>query len=248
MEIAAHRGVSSLAPENTLVAFKQAIQAGCKWVELDVQLSMDKVPVVFHDNTVDRCTNGNGLISEMTLEGLKLLDAGQWFSKEFINEPIPTLSEILLLAKQTKLHINIEIKYYPEDDLMLLCQEVARVINESNIPFSQLLFSCFNTEALKIMQRIQPQIRRGQLWEKVPHNALAVLREIDAYSAHCQYQFLTEQQAILIKKHHYKLICYTANQPEEVRKHRDWGVDIMITDTPQSYFEISKLDSYYSIM
>ena len=238
MKIAAHRGVSSLAPENTLAAFNKAVEFGCEWIELDVQLSSDEIPVIFHDNTVNRCTNGKGLISGMTLESLKQLDAGQWFSEKFINERIPTLSEMLLLAKQTKLNINIEIKFYPKDDLELLCQKIIQVINESEIPYSQLLFSCFNSKAIKIMQRIQPQIRRGQLWEKIPEDALDILSELEVYSVHCDHRFLNEQQAKLIKQNNYKLICYTANQPEEVKKHRDWGVYLMITDTPQSYFDL----------
>ena len=195
MKLAAHRGVSSLAPENTLAAFNKAVEFGCEWIELDVQLSSDEIPVIFHDKTVNRCTNGKGLLSEMTLENLKSLDAGHWFSEKFTNERIPTLSEILQLAKQTKLNINIEIKFYPKDNLELFCQKIIQVINESEVPCSQLLFSCFNTKVIEIMQRIQPQIRRGQLWEKIPEDALDILSKLEAYSVHCDHRFLYEQQA-----------------------------------------------------
>ena len=115
MEIAAHRGVSSLAPENTLSAFQKAAAMGCEWIEFDVQLTQDGSPVVIHDKTVERCTNGVGIVSEMTLKELKLLDAGSWFSKEFCNETIPTLEEVLSLAKKYNMSVNIELKTYPEN-------------------------------------------------------------------------------------------------------------------------------------
>ena len=80
MKLTAHRGLSSLAPENTLSAFKKAIQFGCDSIELDVQLSADHIPVVFHDQTVNRCTNGQGKVSDLTWHELRLLDAGLWFN------------------------------------------------------------------------------------------------------------------------------------------------------------------------
>jgi len=235
MKTTAHRGASSLAPENTLAAFMKAVELGCEWIEIDVQLSLDKVPMVIHDRTVDRCSNGTGAIANLTLSNLKQLDAGQWFEQAFAEERIPTLAETLYLAKNNGLKVNIELKLYPQDDLHMLCEKVNEVIIEANCTSSQLLFSSFNSEALKVMQRLQPQIRRGQLWDKIPTDALSRLKEINAYSVHCNYRFLTELQAQQLKKSDYQLYCYTPNQPELVQQHWHWGVDMMITDKPQAY-------------
>jgi glycerophosphoryl diester phosphodiesterase len=235
MNIIAHRGASSLAPENTLAAFNKAAVLGSQWFELDVQLTLDKVPVVFHDQTVERCTNGTGVLSQMNLQTLKLLDAGLWFGEAFRDEKIPTLEETLDLAKTLKLNINIELKLYPEDDPILLCKYVNEVIIRSNIPSSSLLFSSFNFDALEYMHQHQPAIRRGLLWDEIPDDALDYLNKIDAYSVHCDAQLLTEEKAKWVKLQAYQLYCYTVNLPEQAQQLWSWGVDMVFSDTPQHY-------------
>jgi len=235
MKIAAHRGVSSLAPENTLSAFKKAAEMGCEWIELDVQLSVDNIPVVFHDQTVQRCTNGIGLVSEMKLSELKSLDAGSWFSETFRGEQIPTLEEVLQLAKQHQINVNIELKIYPEDDVPLLCDQIKLAISEAGIPLSSLLFSSFDMDAMKYMHQSQPTIKRGQLWETVPQDAHQHLSQIEAYSVHCDHRFLEEAHAKQLKQQGYKICCYTANVPEQVHPHKRWGVDMVFSDMPQVY-------------
>ncbi|GEA59065.1 glycerophosphoryl diester phosphodiesterase [Vibrio comitans] len=231
----AHRGVSSLAPENTMAAFKLVKEQGSQWIEIDVQLSADGVPMVIHDQTVNRCTNGRGKVSEMSLSQLKMLDAGGWFGDMYVGERIPTLAETLMYVKEAGHDLNIELKVYPGDNVHALCDKVKLVIDESEIPLSQILFSSFDNEALHQMMRILPLVRRGQLWQKIPDDAYSLLHKIEAYSVHCDYRFLTEQKAQLIKEAGYQLYCYTPNFPELVEKHWQWGVDMMITDDPKAY-------------
>jgi len=235
MKVTAHRGVSSLAPENTLAAFKKTAEMGYQWIEIDVQLSGDQIPVVIHDQSVDRCTNGTGIVAKLSLEKLQSLDAGSWFSEAFKHEHIPTLEQTLILARNNKLKVNIEIKLYPEDDIELLCEKIKEVIVALNIETTQLLFSSFELAALKKMQTLLPAIPRGLLWSVMPENGLDLLTEIDAFSVHCHYRHLTAQQALAIKKAGYNIYCYTPNNPEEVSEYWHWGVDMMITDYPQAY-------------
>ena len=91
----AHRGASAYAPENTLAAFGQALRLGCHAVEFDVRLSRDRVPVVIHDATVDRTTNGRGAVRNMSVAELQRLDAGAWFGPQFAGARVPTLDEAL---------------------------------------------------------------------------------------------------------------------------------------------------------
>ncbi|GAD80403.1 glycerophosphoryl diester phosphodiesterase [Vibrio ezurae] len=231
----AHRGVSSQAPENTLSAFALAAEKGCQWIEIDVQLSSDGVPMVIHDDTVNRCTNGCGKVREMTLSQLKKLDAGLWFGKQYQDEPIPTLLETLDFVQQTNINLNIELKVYPQDDVALLCKMVDEVIKVSGIAPTQILFSSFHTQALARMQKVLPEVRRGQLWQKIPKDAISILRDLQAYSVHCDYRFLTPATAQQIKEFNYQLYCYTPNFPELVDDYWRWGVDMMITDVPQAY-------------
>ena len=93
--VVAHRGYSARYPENTASAFDAAISAGADMIELDVCITKDRVPVVIHDQTLERTTDGAGMVSEFNLSELKKLDAGSWFSPEFKGESIPTLEEIL---------------------------------------------------------------------------------------------------------------------------------------------------------
>lgn len=233
----AHRGLSSQAPENTLAAFKLAVEKGCDWIEIDVQLSSDNVPVVIHDQTVNRCTNGSGKVREMSLSQLEMLDAGLWFGEEYREEPIPTLLDTLLYVKNAGVNLNIELKVYPQDDIQQLCQKVKEVIELVAISDSRILFSSFETQALQEMKQLLPEVRRGQLWQSIPDDAMQVLQRIGAYSVHCDYRFLTEQLAQDVKAAGYQLYCYTPNFPELVSDYWRWGVDMMITDTPQAYLE-----------
>jgi len=100
-KIIAHRGASGDAPENTLAAIKMAADHGATWIEIDVNISRDAVPVLFHDDGLSRCSNGKGLVIEHTLTSLQSLDAGAWFSDKFTGERIATLDECLALALET---------------------------------------------------------------------------------------------------------------------------------------------------
>jgi glycerophosphoryl diester phosphodiesterase len=95
----AHRGAAKWAPENTLAAVKKAIELGYPYIELDVRYTRDRIPVIMHDRTVDRTTNGSGLLHKLTLDEARQLDAGSWFGAEFANERVPTLEEVLAMAR-----------------------------------------------------------------------------------------------------------------------------------------------------
>ncbi|NBD17686.1 MAG: glycerophosphodiester phosphodiesterase [Cyanobacteria bacterium] len=106
----AHRGYSAMAPENTLASFQAALKQPIVGVEFDVHLSADGIPVVIHDASVDRTTNGQGKVAEKTLAQLQALDAGSWFDSRFAKEPIPTLEEVLALFSETPVQLYIELK------------------------------------------------------------------------------------------------------------------------------------------
>lgn len=105
----AHRGASAYYPENTIAAFEGAVAQQADMIELDVQLSKDGVPVVFHDEYLKRHSNGRGRVCELTLKELKMLDVGSWFNKKFSDQTIPTLEEVLAFASGN-IALNIEIK------------------------------------------------------------------------------------------------------------------------------------------
>lgn len=112
--VIAHRGASAYAPENTLAAFELAVDMGADWYELDCLLAKDGTVMVSHDNDVDRCTDGTGLVTEMTVAELKTLDAGSWKDPKFAGERMPTLDESLAMAKD-RIGVYVEIKSVADD-------------------------------------------------------------------------------------------------------------------------------------
>ena len=111
MMVAAHRGDSAHFPENTMAAFRAAIEVGVDMIETDVQLTRDGVPVLIHDKTVDRTTDGTGDVKDMTFAELRALNAGT----EELPQQIPTLSELLELLQGTGVTLNLEVKEYWDD-------------------------------------------------------------------------------------------------------------------------------------
>ena len=112
-QIIGHRGACGYAPENTLESIHTAADMGVEWVELDVKLTKDQIPVIFHDETLDRTTNGSGNIADIDFEDLRDLECGSWFSESFAGLKIPTLEEVLEVLIDRDMGLNLEIKPCP---------------------------------------------------------------------------------------------------------------------------------------
>src|SRR5690242_9247535 len=117
--IIAHRGSPKAAPENTLASFRQAAKEGAKWIEFDAALTSDARVIVFHDDFLDRTSDGTGLMAETPFEVVKNLDAGSWFSPTFAGEMVPTLEEVIDLCAELDLGLNMELKIDPGREVEL---------------------------------------------------------------------------------------------------------------------------------
>src|SRR5688572_11167984 len=111
--VVGHRGAMGYRPENTLASYEHALELGADWIECDVHLSRDGVPVVIHDETLDRTTNGHGLVRDHSLAELKRLDAGAWFGAEYAGERLLTLHELLEWARARDTVVDVEVKNAP---------------------------------------------------------------------------------------------------------------------------------------
>lgn len=153
----AHRGASKLAPENTMPAFIKAIEQGCDGIECDINITKDGEFIVMHDDTVDRTTNGHGYVISKTLQELKGLDAGAYFSKEYKGTTIPTLDEVLKLVIQNNIIINLDIKFKHIE----VVDKIIEVIHKYNYEDKTIIGS-FNESFLmrskQIEERIQTQV------------------------------------------------------------------------------------------
>ncbi|MEZ9154320.1 glycerophosphodiester phosphodiesterase family protein [Vibrio sp. 10N.286.49.E11] len=233
--ITGHRGAASLAPENTLVSIEQAAKAGAKWIEIDTQLSADGIPMLFHDKTVNRCTNGTGNIADLDLTALKALDAGSWFGSEFAGTTIPTLSEALDKCLELDVTLNLEIKIYDDKAIQPLVEKVAALIEQKQFPTEKLLISSFKKEALSLCQQIMPEVKRGFICEVWNDFSLESLKSLDLYSIHIDHRILDEKIAKAIKASGAVLKIWTLNDPQLAAKYFNLGVDNIITDVPNQF-------------
>src|SRR3990167_7563410 len=112
-KVIAHRGASAYAPENTLIAFTKAAQLEIKWIEFDVMQASCGTPIIFHDETLNRTTNGKGDVCRYSYTYLQTLDAGSWFNPRFSGERIPTLNAVMAFLANENMNANIEIKALP---------------------------------------------------------------------------------------------------------------------------------------
>lgn len=238
--VVAHRGFSGAAPENTLVAFRQAMEIGSDMIELDIQLSKDRRIVVIHDETLERTTNGQGKVVDYNLKELKKLDAGSWFGSQFAGERIPALQEVLTLAKG-KVPVNIEIKNpthgkYPITEL---AEKALQEVKKSEM-LNQMIFSSFNPASLEWIQKKEPRAWLAFLYHR-PWNSPAELTGGGEFEVlNLRNIHLTREKVGKVRKEGFKLNVYTVNSEEELEQFVRWGVDGIITNFPDRLLRILK--------
>jgi glycerophosphoryl diester phosphodiesterase len=233
-KVMGHRGAALLAPENTLASIRAAAKAGAIWVEIDVFLIAEGGLVIFHDEVLDRCTNGSGVTREARPTDIAELDAGAWFSDEFAGEKVPTLLEALECIQSLGLSLNLEIKH-DGADVENIVPAVMAMLRDHWQGNDNLMISSFNYEALQLCYDIDESRHLAPLYEDIPDDWYEKLDSIKAYSLNCDYARLTQAQAEAVKAAGYKLLCYTANDPKLVEDHWTWGMDAVITDDPTKF-------------
>ncbi|SFD07803.1 glycerophosphodiester phosphodiesterase family protein [Pragia fontium] len=234
----AHRGMSSLAPENTLSAFKLCVDHQVHWFECDIDILHDGTIVVSHDSTLDRCTDRSGSLFELKRQALDSIDAGSWFSDEFIGERIPTLDQLIDLMNQYRLNANIEIKSCDSNadaarDLLSGLDKALEGL-DSQVEY---IISSFNPMLLAEFKKIRPQARVACLFETHTLNDdwHVIMQWVGAEFIHPQNQGLTREQVQMFKAHGYKVNVWTVNAKDRANQLFNWGVDGIFTDVAQSF-------------
>jgi glycerophosphoryl diester phosphodiesterase len=226
--VIAHRGASGYAPENTLAAFKRALALGATFIETDLQLSRDSHFVAIHDDTVNRTTNGQGKVHDLSLVELRRLDAGSWFGSEFAGERIPTLPEILEFAKKHDAVFYLELKpsgsWGGEHTLIGALRssgEIARTIVIS-----------FDPSILEAVRKIEPTVMTGLLFDGQIELPLQRAVEIGARQLAMRGDLVTPALLAEARKHDLQVVCWTVNQPAHMRLLIEAGVDGIMSDYP----------------
>ena len=227
-----HRGAAGLAPENTLSGLRRAMDLGLAWVEFDVMLSGDDVPMLFHDDSLKRTTGRDALMAETPRAALAELEAGAWFDPAFTGEAVPTLEEALDYLQDEGIFPNIEIKPSKARDLETaeqVVQLVRRVWRRKSYP---PLFSSFSQLCLEVARDGAPQWPRSLIALTLPENWEALGTNLGFSSIHLRGSTLSGEQAAIVKQAGYQLAAFTINDAKQARGLYEIGVDCIITDRP----------------
>ncbi|MBX7146593.1 MAG: glycerophosphodiester phosphodiesterase [Alphaproteobacteria bacterium] len=230
-KIIGHRGAALTAPENTIAGLQEAIDQKATWVEFDVKLTQDNIPILMHDDTLERTTNGQGFVSNTTLVDVLKLDAGSWFNIKWSREKIPTFEETLQFLITKNIFPNIEIKPNQDEDYQTTL-EIIKILNIMWPRNRPLLLSSFSFQSLEVAKETSPYFPRGYLIDRYQNDWMQKAMDLSCYSIHCNYKYLTKNWADSIKKLGYKLVVYTINVPDDAERAYQLGVDTIITDCP----------------
>ncbi len=208
-----HRGAKGHAAENTLASFRKAIELGVDMIELDIQQSIDGVPMVIHDQSVDRTTQSVGLVTDFTAKELQQLG-------------IPSLKEVFVFI-HNRCEINIEIK------ALSATKSVLELIDQHLFDKNKLLISSFDWNALQEARFHDDGIRIGVLTQTDLELALAFAKFIKAYSIHPHYHLLNADNVRKMRERQFKIFPWTINEPEDITFVQSLNVDGIITDFPE---------------
>jgi len=227
-----HRGVLAHAPENSLAGLRKTAALGVTWVEFDVMLTGDGVPVLFHDDSLKRMTGAEGEMAETSLADLAGLTIGRGHDRAFAGEGIPTLETAIGVLLECGLHPNVEIKSTPGRDVetTVAALEVLGRCWPANAPAPMI--TSFSRMSLAAAYALQPAWPRGFITLKAPSDWQDVLRALGCQAFHLYHKRLSRRLAAEVKAAGYQLACFTINDPARAKRLAGWAVDCLISDAP----------------
>lgn len=231
-KIIGHRGAAGYAPENTLEGIHTAADIGVEWVELDVKLTKDEVPIIFHDEDLSRVSNGSGLVADHTLEDLRQLEVGSWFGDSFAGLKIPTLEEALEVIIDRDLGFNMEIKPCPARE-KVTAEAALDILSHVWDEPDRLLISSFQHTCLEVALDMMPDWHRGLLlggeW---PDNWVELANALKVSTLNINGNSCNEDQVAYALELSLPVLVYTINDPERARLLQSWGVAAIFSDEP----------------
>jgi glycerophosphoryl diester phosphodiesterase len=234
--VIAHRGASGHAPENTLAAFKEAVALGATFIETDLQLTRDARFVAIHDDTVNRTTNGQGAVHDLTLAELRKLDAGSWFGSEFAGERIPTLDEILEFSKKNDVVFYLELKpggsWGGEHALIGALRESGEI--------ARSVIISFDAGVLAAVRKVEPTLMTGLLYDGQIDDPLEKAVEIGARQVAVRGDLVTPWMLGQARRRDLQVVCWTVNHPAHMRMLMIAGVDGIMSDYPDRLVAVGK--------
>ena len=222
----AHRGASCCAPENTMTAFAAAVESGADGLELDIHLSRDGVPVVIHDETLQRTTDGWGPVAGMTWPRLQQLDAGSWFAAEFAGESIPALEEVLATFGG-QLRLNLELKEFHAGMAVLELLD--------GYPAVEIVVSSFNYELLRGLRSANGRLPLAVLFDAGNwRQAVQTANDLSACAFHPAANLVTRPMLAACTRAGLPVSVWTVDRPCVARSLARAGVSGLFTNDPST--------------
>ena len=236
----AHRGAGTLAPENTLAAFRLGAQYGYRGFECDVKLSADGVPFLLHDATLERTTNGQGVAGDRPWSELSQLDAGDWHGRAYAGETLPTLSAFARWLRRNDLLLDLEIKPTPGHD-EATGHAVARAVRSlwagAAVP---PLLSSFSPRALRAAQEAAPELPRALLLDELWTGWEGVAGALQGVAVITNHTLMDAALIGRIRGLGARALCYTVNQPADAERLLALGIDGLVTDAVDRFAPASR--------
>lgn len=205
---------------------------GVEWVELDVKLTKDQVPIIFHDDTLERTTNGSGLVADTLYEDIRQLEAGSWFADSFAGIKIPTLEEACEVLIDLNMGLNLEIKPCPgreKETAEVALDALSRIWDDHD----RLLISSFQHVSLEVALDMTADWHRGLLIDgPLPENWKDLADYLDCSTVNLGLDYVTREVVEDLIDYEKSVLVYTVNNPQDARRLQGWGVDGVFTDVP----------------
>ena len=234
VEVTAHRGASGLAPENTIASVKKAIELKADYSEIDAQEISDGSIILFHDTSLNRTTGNNGNIWNQSIQTLSQMEAGSWFSEEFTGEKIPLLEEIIDLVNDA-MKLNIELKMNGNEKL--LAKKVVKIVHSKDF-VDKCIITSFDFNEVNKVREIDRNIKIGYIFKNFPE-------DINVFTADCEIlsvsrKIVDKEFVKKAKLHNKEIHVWTVNDPDEMERLINLGVDNIITNRPDVLSSVLK--------
>ena len=226
--IIGHRGASAHAPENTFAAFERAVQLGAGFIETDLQLTRDARFVAIHDATLERTTNGRGAVRDHTLAELQRLDAGTWFDRQFMDQRIPTLEEVLEFASRHDMAFYLEIK---SNSAWGMHHTLVGALRKADIAARTIVIS-FDAATLESVRRLEPAMMTGLLVQDADGDHVKRALEVGARQLCPRFDLVTPELVQSAHRADLHVATWTVNDADKMMAAIDFGVDGIMSDRP----------------
>ena len=233
-----HRGVKNLKPENTLESITTAFELGLECVEIDVKVSKDNIPLLLHDDTLDRTTNGSGLVCDFTFDQINHLDAGYYFYNSKTDIKVPSLSSVLDLIKRKQKYLNIELKpnkNYEELNVKNILKEINRISHD------KIYFSSFDLESCIILKEAAPTLKCGFLNDDFTKfnidETIDVCKKYNFFSCGINLNLFSNSVVNQFVENEIQVTVYADNNISKVEAHNLWNNNVtsIFIDDPTEY-------------